>query len=872
MKNNPIVLFIVHTAWIIFSFSEVHAQFSTRGKDFWFALMPNLGTGGTCDVSITCDVATSGVISMPGQNWSQSFTILPNSTIQITVPSANNPIIRNNQTVMPNAIHIVAQDPVSVYCLNSLVNSSDASIILPTVVLGNEYYISAYTPLSTNESSMLIVGVEDNSIISITPSVNTFGGNTAGVPFNITLNQGDAYLVQSNRCASIACDLTGTLVSSLINGGNGKKFAVFGGARCTNVPTTCSFCDHLFDQMFPLCTWGSTYILPRLATKSFDVYRILASQNNTSVSINGGPPFLLNAGRFNEQQINVGSVISSDKPISVTQYCTSTSCDGIPSDPFQIVLSPVEQIIDYVVFDAFATASITSYYVNIVTETSNVNNVVLDGVIVPRASFIAVPSSNYSYAQLSISSGSHTIQSAGGILAYTYGFGGADSYGYPAGVNLNSTYTSIFNILMEDSAISYLLFNDTLKCGLNSITVISDTHSSIDSVWWSFGDGTGFFNGDTVTHHYNQTGSYTITYYFTFSGPPFCGTGIDSIQKEIFVEIYNPLAVNQINDTIICKDNPINAIPIVLNGTPPFAYEWNINNVIMATGPTGNFIPPDQGIVKLIVTDNCSYKDSIAFNVNFYVNVDVPMVIDNFILCDKNQLSINNISAMSGKPPYQYKWYYNGIFIYEGIPLTYTPSASGSGMLLAKDDCGSIDTVTFTVAYYPPMAISPLEDVEICRNKPLALEAFVTGGSGEYNYSWRFNSSEIKSNNPIEFVPIENGVYSVQITDICDTGFVDFNITIRECDIIIPGTIIPDITIPNVFTPNNDGKNETFIVENIEYHNNQLTIYNRWGNKIYETFNYTNDWNGGNHSEGVYFYILKLENGEEFKGSLTILK
>ena len=208
MRKNPLVLFIMLTTLLIFSFQEIQAQFSTQGKDFWFALMPNASTSASCKVSITCDVATSGVISMPGQTWSQSFTILPNSTFQIVVPSGNNPIILNDQVVMPNAIHIVAQDPVSVYALNAHMASTDAAIILPTPVLGNEYYVSAYIPLPGTESDMLIVGVEDNSFISITPSVNTAGGNTAGIPFNITLDQGEVYLIKSNTCPTIACDLT----------------------------------------------------------------------------------------------------------------------------------------------------------------------------------------------------------------------------------------------------------------------------------------------------------------------------------------------------------------------------------------------------------------------------------------------------------------------------------------------------------------------------------------------------------------------------------------------------------------------------------------------------------------------------------------
>jgi len=62
--------------------------------------------------------------------------------------------------------------------------------------------------------------------------------------------------------------------------------------------------------------------------------------------------------------------------------------------------------------------------------------------------------------------------------------------------------------------------------------------------------------------------------------------------------------------------------------------------------------------------------------------------------------------------------------------------------------------------------------------------------------------------------------------------------------------------VPNVITSNGDGRNEYFQIENIFNRKWSLHIYNRWGLPIYQNDSYANDWNGGNHSSGVYFYIL----------------
>lgn len=83
--------------------------------------------------------------------------------------------------------------------------------------------------------------------------------------------------------------------------------------------------------------------------------------------------------------------------------------------------------------------------------------------------------------------------------------------------------------------------------------------------------------------------------------------------------------------------------------------------------------------------------------------------------------------------------------------------------------------------------------------------------------------------------------------------------------------VFESINIPNVFTPTPpDGTNDTFVIENLP-DNSQLTIYNRWGTKVYESVNYNNDWDGEGHSQGVYYYILTTPNGKSYHGTVTVL-
>ena len=92
-----------------------------------------------------------------------------------------------------------------------------------------------------------------------------------------------------------------------------------------------------------------------------------------------------------------------------------------------------------------------------------------------------------------------------------------------------------------------------------------------------------------------------------------------------------------------------------------------------------------------------------------------------------------------------------------------------------------------------------------------------------------------------------------------------------------------DPIIPNAITPNGDALNEFLFFWHLEtpeeYPNNELIIFNRWGDIVYEAMPYNNDWNGTNRNgdklvEGTYYYILRLDlsEGEVLRGAVTILR
>jgi len=122
------------------------------------------------------------------------------------------------------------------------------------------------------------------------------------------------------------------------------------------------------------------------------------------------------------------------------------------------------------------------------------------------------------------------------------------------------------------------------------------------------------------------------------------------------------------------------------------------------------------------------------------------------------------------------------------------------------------------------------------------------------------------------------------------TGIHNAFVTKFSCDTIsppnpstLPCSNFNDIQIPNTFTPNNDGNNDVFYLENWDLcaESYKLTIYNRWGVKIFESENPNIEWDGrissgSEATDGTYFYIFDIKNkngqNERITGFIALLR
>ena len=173
------------------------------------------------------------------------------------------------------------------------------------------------------------------------------------------------------------------------------------------------------------------------------------------------------------------------------------------------------------------------------------------------------------------------------------------------------------------------------------------------------------------------------------------------------------------------------------------------------------------------------------------------------------------------------------------------------------------------------LSVTPLFQNESCLNKKDGFISLILNtapsNASQILYIWT-PASVCPTQNCTSLDSLQPGAYSISVKAINSSSVaidsLSFNYTVTA-------SIEPcQITVYNGFTPDGDGLNDNWIIENIEnFSNNTVTIFNRWGNKIWNTTGYNNTdnvWNGktqsgGSLPSGTYFYVIELDNGNGIK-------
>lgn len=417
-----------------FEFELSGSVATNRGTAFWLAFQPNHPTvTPAMSLFIAGDIETSGLVSIPGANFSTTFTVRPGSVTEILLPSAvvsqiipvGNPAIANaSDKVSTTGIRVTSNAPVSVYGLNRATATTDGFLGLPTNVLGTEYIVLTYgkTESSSQSQQLSIVGISDNTRVTVTPSA-TIGTRTKGIPFNISLNAGQVYFLINT---STSDELSGTTISS------SQNVAIFGGHTSAQVPTGRPAADHLTEQLPPVTSWASRFVTVPLGDQPQNLYRVLASANQTTIRINGSIVATINRGESYTFERTTASLIETSRPVLVAQFARGGN--GSNLDPFMQIVPAIDQFSSSYTVATPTDTSFTRHFANLVVPNDKIGNISQNKVLVSSSSFTPIAGTNFSFAQLLVPRGTHQFESPGVAFGVTlYGWGPSDSYGYLGG-------------------------------------------------------------------------------------------------------------------------------------------------------------------------------------------------------------------------------------------------------------------------------------------------------------------------------------------------------------------------------------------------------------------------------------------------------
>ncbi len=458
--------------------SESTAQQSSRGREFYFSFLPNLHNGGLQSddslwIYVVADSATTGTLTYTNRNgtsFTQNIVITnPNVIWQRKLQWSSFELLGYNQstgfstnndleTPAPQVFRVQTDRNVACYALNKALTTSDASLILPSALLGKEYYVMSYKSdgvafggspdLQYTPSQFCVIAVDSNTVVSVNTTAPTT--ETGSAVKNFTLQKGQAYLFQSEYSTSnLRYDLTGSRIQA------SKPVAVFAGHQRATLPVeqrgTLISRDHLYEQLLPTSVWGRSYIITPLGQPSgsnvagSDLWRVVAQEDGTTLNFNNVQVATLNRGQYYETALNTAGLLVASKNVQVALFKKTHSSNQTlqPGDPFMMIIPPRRQYLnDYRFTNIQATPAFNEQFITVVTTKSNSTSIQLDGAAL-NATFLDIPNTCFSYANIRVNSANHRIQSPQPIGLYVYGFGDADSYGYVGGLALQADLAEV---------------------------------------------------------------------------------------------------------------------------------------------------------------------------------------------------------------------------------------------------------------------------------------------------------------------------------------------------------------------------------------------------------------------------------------------
>jgi gliding motility-associated-like protein len=221
---------------------------------------------------------------------------------------------------------------------------------------------------------------------------------------------------------------------------------------------------------------------------------------------------------------------------------------------------------------------------------------------------------------------------------------------------------------------------------------------------------------------------------------------------------------------------------------------------------------------------------------------------------------------------------WSGLGIINPATGSFSPVVAGAGThtihYVISGSCGDSDSTTITVN--PAPEINAAVKNESCLNAADgSINLTISGGTPLYHYYWN-NDSTSQTQNTLPVLNLHPGHYLIRVTDSkgCnDTSSYNIIASVTPC-------FLPHVWVPNIFSPNNDGQNDVLYVRGMGVKELTFYIYDRWGEKVFETTDQAKGWDGTFKNKpmnsAVYVYYLKAilidDKVIDKKGNITLVR
>ena len=361
---------------------------------------------------------------------------------------------------------------------------------------------------------------------------------------------------------------------------------------------------------------------------------------------------------------------------------------------------------------------------------------------------------------------------------------------------------------------------------------------------------------------------------------------------ELTVQIYLPLDLSISNDTIICDQGVVDMdVYSLSNGLAPYSYAWTYAGSDVGNTAQIDYAPTGSGQVCIEVNDACAYTANQCFNVEMLPPVEATFTADTTEGCwpDAFHLSITSDPTTFNNSTWTFAdgssyFNVNDLEVSFENPGQYNATLTLSNLV----GCQYIANMPLTLySYAPPVVgyIAGPQPTDIYDTE-IHFESVISGYPIQ-SYAWTFSEVDgtllggSNQANPVFTFPNAYGnnyIVTLEVTDIHNCSAMTTGNTVVIND-------IPQFYIPTGFTPNGDGLNDVlqFIGADIDETRFQFEVFNRFGQKMFESNDPNAAWTG-NTADGEYYapngvyswraIVVSKSTGvkKEINGSIIIMR